>query len=102
MKKYFALLIFATALTSTPLYAAEEEFFDEVPELEVNSVQINVSGSQVRITGAAGQTLEVYNIAGVRVATVTIDSDDRTVSLNLSKGCYILKVGKVVRKVSIR
>jgi hypothetical protein len=36
------------------------------------------------------------------VAEYEIDAPVPLVELNLSKGCYILKVGKVVRKVSIR
>jgi hypothetical protein len=36
------------------------------------------------------------------VAEYEIDAPVQRVELNLSKGCYILKVGKVVRKVSIR
>ncbi len=102
MKKYYLLLLFATTLTTTPLCATELDEFDSVTEIEISSVTITVNGSQVHITGAEGQTLEVYNVAGVRVANVKIDSDEKTLNLNLAKGCYILKIGKVVRKVSIR
>ena len=31
-----------------------------------------------------------------------IDSYDKVIDLNLSKGCYIVKVGKTARKISIR
>ena len=47
------------------------------------------------------QTLEIYNITGVRIAAYKIDSNDTTVSLSCGKGCYILKLGKIARKVSI-
>ena len=45
--------------------------------------------------------MQIYNVAGVRVMTVKIDSSDKTYNLNLPKGCYIVKVGKIVRKISI-
>ena len=102
MKKYYLLLLFATALTTTALGAGEYGEFDDISEVVVTGVAISINGNQVHVTGAAGQTLEVYNVAGVRVGTFKIDSDDKTLNLNLAKGCYILKVGKVVRKVSIR
>jgi hypothetical protein len=36
------------------------------------------------------------------VAEYEIDAPVQRLELNLSKGCYVLKVGKIVRKVSIR
>lgn len=65
------------------------------------AVSIRITGNDLRITGAAGEMLSVYNVAGVRVMTVKIDSSDKTYNLNLPKGCYIVKVGKIVRKISI-
>jgi len=71
-------------------------------ENEIAEITIAVSGSQLRITNASGQTLEIYNLTGVRVATLRIDSDEKTFNVNLPKGCYMVKVGKVVRKVSFK
>ena len=56
----------------------------------------------MRVQNAEGQKLEVYNLIGVRVSLYRIDSADKTVTLGLQRGCYILKVGKVVRKVFVR
>jgi len=101
MKKYYLFFILAATLSATPTWASEESDNDPI-EAELATVAINVRGSQVHITGATDKTLEIYNVAGVRVGTYKIDNDDKTLNLNLPKGCYILKVGKVVRKVSIR
>ena len=38
----------------------------------------------------------------VNGTSVSIDSPAQRIDLNVPKGCYILKVGKVVRKVSLR
>lgn len=34
--------------------------------------------------------------------SIKIDGQDKRYTLNLPKGCYIIKVGNVVRKISIR
>ena len=46
--------------------------------------------------------LYIYNVAGVRVMSFKVEGPDKRYELNLQKGCYIVKVGKVVRKISIR
>lgn len=56
----------------------------------------------LHVTGAAGLDLKVYNVTGVLVKSLRVDSDDKRYDLNLPKGCYIVKVGKTVRKISIR
>lgn len=66
------------------------------------SVSISIDNNVVRVNGAAGMTLEVVSLTGRPVTTVKIDSPNQRVELNLPKGCYILKVGKVVRKVTLR
>ena len=74
----------------------------EIIDNDFQSIGISVEESTVHVTGAAGEILYVYNVAGVRVKSIRIDGDDKRFDLNLPKGCYILKVGKTVRKVSIR
>ena len=83
---------------------ADMEYLDDQDgvETEVGGISIAINGSQLHVAKAAGQTLEIYNLAGVRVTMVRIDSEDKTLSLNLKKGCYMLKIGKFVRKISIR
>lgn len=64
-------------------------------------ITITVQGNTVHITGAAKQALVAYYLTGAKAATYAIDSDEKTITLNLPKGVYLLKVGKVVRKVSL-
>ena len=52
--------------------------------------------------GANGLTLEVVSLTGRHVASFKIESPAQRVELNIPKGCYILKIGKVVRKVTVR
>ena len=47
------------------------------------------------------EVAEVFDITGKCVVSMRIDSQDKTVHLALGKGCYIVRVGKVTRKVSL-
>nr|WP_320976706.1 T9SS type A sorting domain-containing protein [Bacteroides intestinalis] len=59
--------------------------------------------NRVRVQNAEpGSQMEVYNIVGVKLTTIRIDSTDVTVQVNLPKGYYIFKIGNVVRKVVIK
>lgn len=72
-------------------------------EIEQQAVSIIVSESAIHIKNAEKQVLEIYNLAGVKVNTIRIDSADKVIELaNLPKGCYILKVGKTVRKCYLK
>lgn len=68
---------------------------------ETQEISISVSGTNVRVVGANKMTLTIYNLTGTKAASFQIESDDQTINTGLSKGVYLLKVGKVVRKVSL-
>lgn len=67
-----------------------------------SQIGITVNGQTVSIIGAQGETLEVVSLTGRQLLSVKIDSPAQRVELNIPKGCYILKVGKVVRKIQVR
>lgn len=103
MTKRLLILSLVTIFTLTAPVAASAADA-EAPAVEQaldEEVGIAVSGQTVTITGAQGQTLEVVSLTGRRVMTVKIESPAQRIELNIPKGCYILKVGKVVRKVSV-
>ena len=55
------------------------------------------------LTSRAAAALEtIDNLAGMRVAYLKIDSAEKHFDLGLPKGCYIVKVGKMVRKIAVR
>lgn len=66
------------------------------------SVSIGIDGQVVTVSGAQGKTLEIVSLTGKVIKTIAIESPSQRIELNIPKGCYILKVGKVVRKVSVR
>ena len=99
------LLIFALTLplmTIAPVVAFASSLEAPAAEQVEEQITIQIDQQTVSITGAQGQTLEVVSLTGKVVKTIAIDSPAQRIELNIPKGCYILKVGKVVRKVSIR
>ncbi len=74
----------------------------EIIDTEIQNITVSINESVLHITGANGQVLHIYNVAGVRVMSVKVEGLDKRIELNLPKGCYIVKVGKVVRKISIQ
>ncbi|MBP7856268.1 MAG: T9SS type A sorting domain-containing protein [Prevotella sp.] len=75
----------------------------EVIENDFQTINITVSSESVlHVTGASGMQLCIYNVTGVMVQNFVVDGADKSYSLNLPKGCYIVKVGKVIRKIYIR
>ena len=99
MKK-ISLIFLLMLLMGLPVMEMEDPETDSIET--INSASISVNGNTIRVANANGEVLEVFNLTGAKVASIRIDSPDKTLNLNLSKGCYILKVGKVVRKISIR
>lgn len=73
----------------------------EVEAINADEITIKAEGRKIHVNGAEGETLEVYNVAGVKVASFSIDAPEKTINLNVSRGVYILRVGNVARKVNI-
>jgi hypothetical protein len=103
MTKRLLILSFAGLLAAvSPLVAGAAEMELAAVEQADADVVIAVNGSTVSVTGAQGEMLEVVSLTGRQVMAVKIESPAQRVELNIPKGCYILKVGKVVRKIQVR
>lgn len=92
----FALLLAPAAFCVAKAMPEIQVYFEEFAE-----PCLSVSGRVVHVTNAEGESLEVFNITGVKVGSYKIDSPDKQITLNLSKGCYILRLGKITRKVAL-
>ena len=88
-------------LAFAPTSAMETADNDNI-ENNMSAVTFVVSGNTVRISGTNGEDIEVFNLTGVKITTIKTDITGKTFTVNLQKGCYLLKIGKVVRKISIR
>ena len=103
MTKTILRYAFPLMLTmAVPVATRASEMYAPELAVEQNEPVLTVQNSTVTVTGAAGETLEVVSLTGKSLLTVRIDSPSQRIDLNVPKGCYIIKVGKVVRKVSIR
>lgn len=89
-------------MTVSPTAALAAEMELAAVEQADSQIGISISGAIVSITGAQGETLEVVSLTGRQIMAVKIDSPAQRVELNVPKGCYILKIGKVVRKIQVR
>lgn len=102
MLRKLLIIPFALAVLFTIPSISRAETAIEIIDNEYQDVSVSVSASTIHVTGANGQILYIYNVAGVRVMSIKIEGADRRYELNLPKGCYIVKVGKTVRKISIK
>ncbi len=102
MRKTLYILLLGMLLLAAPVGVMANNGLDET-ETELPVATLVVEGNRVRVNGAEGQVLRIYNLTGIEVAKYRIDANDVQLNLNkLSKGYYIIKVDKVVRKISIR
>ena len=99
MKRIWIIAISMLLLGAVPSIAHMQ--MDEPIEAEMEAVTLTIQEGKAHITNADGKTLEIYNLTGVRVARIRIDGNDKQITLNLTRGCYIMKVDKVLRKVTI-
>lgn len=102
MNRTLLSILFAACLMVSVPVMAETRQVIEIIDNDFDVPSISIMESTLRVTGANGQVLYIYNVAGVCVQSVKIDGNDKRIELNLPKGCYIIKVGKLVRKISIK
>lgn len=94
----FIAFIACFAMPSTTMATPEIE----IVENNFQQITITYSNAVLRVTGAEGEMLQVYNVAGVKVLNIKVDGDDKRYEVSLPKGCYIVKIGKFVRKISVK
>ena len=97
MAKTLLTILFTTALFVGSPLASRANSAIEFVDNDFQKVVITVSESTIHVAGGAGQMLAIYDVAYLK-----IDSAEKHFDLGLPKGCYIIKVGKVVRKIAIR
>ncbi len=101
MKKTLLILSLTLSLMTIPagVWAAHDV---EMVEPETKDIVISQQNDLLRIVGANGLDVKIYNLAGVCVSAFKVEGNDRSYNLNLRKGCYIVKVGAVARKIFVK
>ncbi len=102
MKRILLTTMFAAVLLGImPLQVSAAPNI-EIIDNDFQQISITVStGGVLHVSGANGQVLQVYNVLGVKVASIKVEGNDKRIDLPLKSGCYIIKVGDVVRKISV-
>ena len=102
-KKTLFMAVLACSLMAVPAMSAPMMLEMGVAEqIEEPAPTISVEGNVVRVVGGGGMLMEVVSLTGRAVASYKIEGSAQRIELNLPKGCYILKVGKTVRKVTVQ
>ena len=94
-----ALVLFVPVTASSSVL---KEYAIGIMDFQDSEVTISVSQGSVYVYGGEGMTIEVVSLTGNKVFEEQIDSPAQKFELNIPKGCYIVKVGNVVRKISVR
>ena len=102
IKNIFTPFLFTLLLSVGAAAPMQARTATDLIDQEFQTASISVVGNVLHVTGAEDELLSIYNVTGVRVMSVKVDGGDKHYTLNFPKGCYIVKVGKLVRKVSIR
>lgn len=99
----FCMLLAMTCFGAQFSFAQQTKEDTSQRVVEQSAISITITGNTIRVQNAPpGALLEVYNVLGLRVLASKLDASDKTFTLNLSKGCYILKIENVVRKVALK
>lgn len=101
MKKIITLCLAMMLAINIPMVTLANTAI-EIIEPDLQPISVSANNSRLHVVGANGLMLKVYNVAGVCIWDIRIEGNDKYYDLNLSKGCYIVKVGKVVRKISVK
>ena len=101
-RKILKSLAIIAALTLTPALQTTASARIELSEIEIQQVRIEQRGNTITVYGAAGKTADIYNLIGVKVMSVQIDSAEKRIDLSrLTKGIYPVKVGNTSKKIHI-
>ena len=96
---FYVLILFVSPYSLA--YADMQGEFESALLEPTSTIKISMKGSSVNVQNGQGQMIEVFSVTGKKIASTKISSPDETFDFSLSRGCYIVKVGQVVRKVSV-
>jgi hypothetical protein len=94
--------IFLIFILIAPLCAQRSER-TSVAVSQESEVIILMRGNILQLQNATiGDKLEILSIVGARVLQKKIENTNQEFVLDLPKGYYIVKIGTVVRKISVK
>mgnify|MGYP006988987464 CR=1 FL=1 len=101
-KRILITLMLVSAMCFAPSMLTEASARVELSDIDTQPIVVSQSGSSIIVTGAMNKTLYVYNIIGIQIQTIRIDSPEKKIDLSsLKKGIYPIKVGNVTKKIRL-
>ncbi len=67
-----------------------------------DNLGLRVQGRRLIVEGASGETLSIYNVDGMKLVSFGVDSDYFVTECGMDAGLYIVEIGGITRKVSLR
>ena len=102
-KKLLTTILLAFTLMFIPAIATSASARIELSEIEAQQVKIELNGNTLYVSGAMGKPLCIYNLIGMPVLSITIDSPEKSIDLsNLKKVVHIVKIGNISKKINLR
>ena len=102
IKTLLSITLISSALLLGCPQAAEASASIELIDVNQSNIIVVSGRNNVRVSGAAGKMLYIYDLSGKCVKAMRVDSADFHCDLSfLSKGIYLVKIGDVTRKLSI-
>lgn len=98
-----ACILLVATLALIPAKSMAQDVQKPQIENEQTAISVTATESTLHVKNAERMVLEVFSITGEKVYTIRIDSSSKNIDLdNLTKGCYIVRIGKYTRKVYLK
>lgn len=101
-KTILSMITLAAMMMAAPTQVLAETSAVEMVDLEAQDIAVSYTNGVMHITGANGLVVKVYNLAGIVVKSFMVEGQDKRISMPLSDGIYIIKVGpSFTRKITV-
>lgn len=75
----------------------------EIADRDLQEITVKYHAGVLHLTGANGQMVTIYNIAGMAIKSFRVEGQDKRISLTLTDGVYLVKIGTITtRKILIK
>jgi len=96
------IMLVAGLMLGMPQMAKANTSAVELMDMDVQSITLSYANGVMHITGANNMVVTIYNLAGIAVKSFRVEGPDKRISLPLSDGMYIIKVGpSFTRKITV-
>lgn len=101
-KKLLSIIILALTLQFVPAMVGSASARVELSEIDTQQIKVELYGNTLYVSGAAGKTVYIYNLVGMNVLSIKIDSSEKYIDLsNLKKVVHIVKIGNISKKINL-